>query len=62
MIVESGGSAERFEIHGVAYREIRRFKIGETTDWVLCERIGVASVPFDAPDVILSSTIHPPFR
>jgi hypothetical protein len=35
----AGGTPQRFEIHGIAYGEIRRFRIGRDVDWVLCERL-----------------------
>lgn len=39
IIAESGGSRERFVIHGVAYRVVRRFPIGRDVPWVLAERL-----------------------
>lgn len=33
------GDGDVFEVHGVAYREVRRFKIGARVDWVLCEKV-----------------------
>ena len=39
IINENKGSEERFEIHGIPYRVLKKFKIGADVDWVLCERI-----------------------
>ncbi len=39
-IIEStGGTPERFVVHGVAYRVIRSFPIGPRRDWVLAGRV-----------------------
>ena len=34
----AGGTLARFEVHGIAYREVRRFALGEDAWWVLCAR------------------------
>jgi len=35
-----GGNPERFRVHGLEYRVVRRFRIGRGMDWVLAERVG----------------------
>lgn len=37
----AGGTLARFEVHGIAYREVRRFPLGEDAWWVLCARADV---------------------
>jgi len=36
---ETGGSEDRFEVHGVPYHVIRKFPIGLDVDWVLCQKM-----------------------
>jgi hypothetical protein len=36
---QSGGSREQFRIHGLSYRVVRRFTIGDGVTWTLAERI-----------------------
>ncbi|MEW6253793.1 MAG: hypothetical protein AB1716_24365, partial [Planctomycetota bacterium] len=45
IVAAAGGTLERFELHGIAYRARRSFRIGAETDWVLCERVELPSGP-----------------
>ena len=39
IIETAGGTPERFVLHGLAYRVLRRFEIGSQRDWVLAGRV-----------------------
>ena len=39
IIETAGGTPERFVVHGLAYRVLRRFEIGSERDWVLAGRV-----------------------
>jgi hypothetical protein len=39
IIREQSASYQGFQIHGIAYRELKRFPIGPKMDWGLCEKI-----------------------
>jgi hypothetical protein len=39
IIHEQSASYDRFEIHGLAYRELKRFRLGPKMEWVLCEKV-----------------------
>jgi hypothetical protein len=38
MMKENGGPG-RISVHGIYYRELKRFPLGERVDWVLCEKL-----------------------
>ncbi len=39
LLLNSGAGKDRFEVHGLPYRVLRRFNIAEDIDWILCERV-----------------------
>ncbi len=39
IISETGGSEDRFEVHGVPCHVIKKFPIGRDVDWVLCRKM-----------------------
>lgn len=39
VIREAGGTEERFEVQGIPYHVLKKFKIALDVDWVLCQKI-----------------------
>ena len=39
IIAKAAGTRERFAIHGIEYRVVREFPIGDGATWVLAERL-----------------------
>ncbi len=40
IVARAGGASQRFAIHGLAYRVVDKFAIGNDVQWVLAQRIG----------------------